>query len=105
MILEPAHFEVTSKNISTRRNDPVMLLCEVYGDNPIQVQWTHNLKRIDLNTYRISMSEVRTEVGLRSQLAVTRAERRDSGTYRCQAENSFGRSEHVIYLAVQGNIY
>lgn len=43
---------MTSKNISARRNDPVTLICEVFGDNPIQVQWTHNMKRIDLNTYR-----------------------------------------------------
>lgn len=51
------------------------------------------------------MSEVRTESGLRSQLSLSRAERRDSGIYRCQAENAFGRSEHLIYVSVQGKIY
>lgn len=51
------------------------------------------------------MSEVRTESGLRSQLSLSRAERRDSGVYRCQAENAFGRSEHLIYASVQGNIF
>lgn len=51
------------------------------------------------------MSEVRTETGIKSQLALTRAERRDSGAYRCQAENAYGRSEHIIYVAVQGKIH
>lgn len=47
------------------------------------------------------MSEVKTENGLKSQITITRTDREDSGTYKCFAENTFGRSEHIINLAVQ----
>lgn len=42
--------------------------------------------------------------GLKSQLSIAHTDRENSGVYRCQAENAFGRSEHLIYLAVQGTI-
>lgn len=51
---------------------------------------------------RLSISELKKEKGLRSQLSIERADRQDSGLYRCQASNSYGRSEHFIHLAVQG---
>lgn len=39
---------------------------------------------------------------MRSELNIRQTDRQDSGLYKCQAENAFGRSELVIYLAVQG---
>lgn len=42
--------------------------------------------------------------GLKSQLSIAHTDRENSGVYRCQAENAFGRSDHLIYLAVQGRI-
>lgn len=41
--------------------------------------------------------------GVNSQLSISRSDRQDSGIYKCLAENPFGKSEHIIYLAVQGN--
>lgn len=38
---------------------------------------------------------------MRSQLSISLTERYDSGKYVCTAENLYGTSEHVIYLAVQ----
>lgn len=52
--------------------------------------------------YRMSISETRSAEGLRSELVVERADRRDSGVYRCQATNPYGRSDHFVHLAVQG---
>lgn len=49
---EPPRFEHGSRNISTKREDSVTLYCEVFGDNPIQVIWTHNMNRLDANNYR-----------------------------------------------------
>jgi Down syndrome cell adhesion protein len=49
---EPARFDFASKNISSRRNDPVTLSCHAMGDEPINIVWTHNNNRIDLNNYR-----------------------------------------------------
>lgn len=114
---------MTSQNITTRRNDPVTLVCDVLGDNPIHNIWSHNANPIDTNNYRylkykkriitiilfnfqmyfrLSLSELKKDKGLRSQLSIERADRHDSGLYRCQASNAFGRSEHFIHLAVQG---
>lgn len=42
--------------------------------------------------------------GINSQLSITRSDRHDSGPYKCIAENLYGKSEHTIYLAVQGNL-
>lgn len=52
--------------------------------------------------FRVSVSEKRSESGASSTLSIAHAERRDSGVYRCRAENAYGRDELLIYLAVQG---
>lgn len=50
----------------------------------------------------ISITEMQTTNGINSQLSITHSDRQDSGVYKCVAENPFGKSEHVIYVAVQG---
>lgn len=62
------------------------------------------MNRLDASNYRLIISEAKTESGMKSQLYIRQTDRQDSGLYKCQAENTFGRSELVIYLAVQGNI-
>jgi Down syndrome cell adhesion molecule len=99
---EPARFDFPSRNVSSRRNDPVMLSCHAMGDEPLNIIWTHNSNRIDLNNYRISIAEMKTDEGVKSQLSISRSDRHDSGKYKCSAENQYGKSEHMIYLAVQG---
>lgn len=54
--------------------------------------------------YRLNIAEMKTNDGVNSQLSISRSDRQDSGTYKCVAENPFGTSEHIIYLAVQGNL-
>ncbi|XP_044594739.1 Down syndrome cell adhesion molecule-like protein Dscam2 [Cotesia glomerata] len=98
---EPARFESQSKNVTIRRGDAVTLDCIVIGDNPIEVHWLHNNDRIDTNIHRLSISQVKTDTGLKSQLSIGISDRQDSGIYRCTADNAYGRSEHLIYLAVQ----
>ncbi|XP_055715988.1 cell adhesion molecule Dscam2 isoform X2 [Phlebotomus papatasi] len=98
---EPVRFEYPMKNVSSRRNDPVTLSCIAIGDEPINVVWSHNTARIDLNNYRLNIAEIKTENGVNSQLSISRTDRHDSGRYKCIAENPFGRSEHTIFLAVQ----
>lgn len=102
MHTEPARFEESARNISSRRNDAVALECHAKGDEPISVSWTQNNGRIDLNNYRFSIAEMKTEKGVHSQLSISRSDRHDSGVYKCIAENPYGRSEQIIYLAVQG---
>ncbi|KAL0850695.1 hypothetical protein ABMA28_006640 [Loxostege sticticalis] len=98
---EPAHFEYSSRNMTVKRTAQATLQCDARGDPPIQLQWTHNMKRVDLTTYRVSVSEKRSDSGVSSQLNIAHAERHDSGVYRCRAENAYGRDELLIYLAVQ----
>ncbi|XP_015187903.1 PREDICTED: Down syndrome cell adhesion molecule-like protein Dscam2 isoform X4 [Polistes dominula] len=98
---EPARFEFQSKNVTIRRGESVTLDCTVIGDNPIEVQWMHNSDRLDTNSHRLSISQIKTDNGLKSQLSIGSSDRQDSGVYRCTASNAYGRSEHLIYLAVQ----
>ncbi|XP_041974799.1 Down syndrome cell adhesion molecule-like protein Dscam2 isoform X2 [Aricia agestis] len=100
-INEPARFEVTSHNVSARRDTGATLSCEARGDAPLRLTWTRDSAPLDLATYRLSISEAKTEGGLRSQLHISRADRRDSGVYKCQAVNAYGHSDHYIYLSVQ----
>lgn len=102
--IEPARFEFQSKNVTIRRGESVTLDCTVIGDNPIEVQWMHNSDRLDTNSHRLSISQIKTDNGLKSQLSIASSDRQDSGVYRCTADNAYGRSEHLIYLAVQGSI-
>lgn len=89
------------KNISSRRNDPIVLSCIALGDEPINIVWSHNNQRIDLHNYRLNIAEVKIEGGVNSQLSISRTDRHDSGKYKCIAENPYGRSEQLIFLAVQ----
>ncbi|XP_033149971.1 Down syndrome cell adhesion molecule-like protein Dscam2 isoform X2 [Drosophila busckii] len=98
---EPARFEQPARNISSRRNDPVTLDCHAKGDEPISIAWTHNNGRIDLNNFRFSIAEMKTEKGVDSQLTIAHSDRHDSGVYRCIAENPYGRAEQIVFLAVQ----
>lgn len=50
--LEPARFDIPSKNVSTKRGNSVVLHCHVYGDSPIDITWTKNGNKLDLNSYR-----------------------------------------------------
>ncbi|KAM8702920.1 hypothetical protein ACLKA7_005290 [Drosophila subpalustris] len=98
---EPARFEQPARNVSSRRNDPITLDCHAKGDEPITIAWTHNNGRIDLNNFRFSIAEMKTEKGVDSQLSIVHSDRHDSGAYRCLAQNPYGRAEHLIFLAVQ----
>ncbi|XP_033228370.1 Down syndrome cell adhesion molecule-like protein Dscam2 [Belonocnema kinseyi] len=98
---EPARFEFQSKNVTIRRGESVTLDCTVIGDDPIEVQWLHNNNRMNTNGHRLSISQVKTDNGLKSQLSIRNSDRQDTGVYRCTADNAYGRSEHLIYLAVQ----
>ncbi|XP_059047424.1 cell adhesion molecule Dscam2-like [Achroia grisella] len=100
-IHEPAHFEESSGNMSCVRGHSVSLTCHALGDAPLTVHWTHQGTRIDLNSYRWSVSEVRTVDGLRSSLQFRAAESTDAGEYRCHAHNQYGRSELLLFLHVE----
>ncbi|EFN71841.1 Down syndrome cell adhesion molecule [Camponotus floridanus] len=98
---EPARFEFQSENVTIRRGESVTIDCTVIGDNPIEVQWMHNSDRLDMSNHRLSIGQIKTDNGLKSQLSIANSDRQDSGVYRCTADNAYGRSEHLIYLAVQ----
>lgn len=51
-VTEPARFDLPAKNVSTKRGNSATLICHVYGDTPIQVIWTLNGNRLDLDNYR-----------------------------------------------------
>lgn len=104
-VAEPARFEFQSKNVTIRRGESVTLDCSVIGDTPIDVQWMHNSDRLDMSNHRLSIGQIKTDNGLKSQLSIANSDRQDSGVYRCTADNLYGRSEHLIYLAVQGKAF
>ncbi|XP_046991954.1 Down syndrome cell adhesion molecule-like protein Dscam2 [Schistocerca americana] len=99
-INEPVSFDVVEKTATARRGDQVMLQCDVRGDHPIQVDWLFNGQRLH-HSYRLSVSEIKTDRGISSKLIISKSNREDSGLYICQAGNVFGHSELLIHLAVQ----
>ncbi|TGZ53114.1 Uncharacterized protein DBV15_05473 [Temnothorax longispinosus] len=67
---EPARFEFQSKNVTIRRGESVTIDCTVIGDNPIEVQWMHNSDRLDMSNHRLSIGQIKTDNGLKSQLSI-----------------------------------
>lgn len=51
-VSEPARFDSPSKNVSTKRGKSAILQCHVYGDSPIDITWTKDGTKLDLNSYR-----------------------------------------------------
>ncbi|XP_073950442.1 cell adhesion molecule Dscam2-like isoform X2 [Choristoneura fumiferana] len=100
-INEPARFETPSVNVTAKLGETVRLACLARGDSPLSTSWSHSGRALPNSDYRMSISETRSAEGLRSELVVERADRRDSGVYRCQASNPYGRSDHFVHLAVQ----
>ncbi|XP_059053178.1 cell adhesion molecule Dscam2-like [Achroia grisella] len=98
---EPARFETPSANVTAKLGDTIRLVCVARGDSPLSTSWSHSGRALPKSDYRMSISETRSAEGLRSELAIERADRRDSGVYRCQASNPYGRSDHFVHLAVQ----
>ncbi|KAJ8980637.1 hypothetical protein NQ317_017933 [Molorchus minor] len=47
------------------------------------------------------LSSIPTANGLKSQLTINKTDRKDSGLYKCLAENLFGHSDHTINLVIQ----
>ncbi|XP_049798773.1 Down syndrome cell adhesion molecule-like protein Dscam2 [Schistocerca nitens] len=97
---EPARFDVMEKNVTALHGDKVVLKCDIKGDHPINVDWLFNGQNLH-HSYRMSVSEMKTDKGLQSQLVITQTDRLDSGLYMCHASNSFGHSEQLIHLAIQ----
>ncbi|KAG6449961.1 hypothetical protein O3G_MSEX006309 [Manduca sexta] len=98
---EPARFETQSANVTAKLGDTVRLACVARGDSPLSTAWSHSGRALPNSDYRMSISETRSSEGLRSEMVIERADRRDSGVYRCQASNPYGRSDHFVHLAVQ----
>lgn len=101
---EPARFEIANRNISTKRGEQAILLCDALGDYPIQITWTFNNNRLDINNFRFRTADQKTNTGLKSRLTISRTDRQDSGIFRCHATNIFGRADMTIGLSVQGMV-
>ncbi|XP_026314956.1 Down syndrome cell adhesion molecule-like protein Dscam2 [Hyposmocoma kahamanoa] len=98
---EPARFETPSTNKTAKLGETIKLVCVARGDTPLSTTWSHQGRVLPNSDYRMSISETRSAEGLRSELVLERAERRDSGVYKCQASNPYGRSDHFVHLGVQ----
>ncbi|CAG9133999.1 unnamed protein product [Plutella xylostella] len=100
-VYEPARFESPSANVTAKLGETVRLACVARGDSPLTTAWSYSGRALPNSNYRMSISETRSTEGLRSELVIERTDRRDSGVYRCQASNPYGRSDFFVHLAVQ----
>ncbi|XP_028040481.1 Down syndrome cell adhesion molecule-like protein Dscam2 [Bombyx mandarina] len=98
---EAAQLEGPGGNVSCVRGQSATLTCDASGDAPLSVHWSHRGAKLDLNSFRWSVSEARTAGGLKSSLQLRAAEKLDAGEYRCHARNQFGSSELLMYLHVE----
>ncbi|XP_063549096.1 cell adhesion molecule Dscam2-like [Cydia strobilella] len=102
---EPAHFEATEpRNVSAVRGREAVLWCRARGDAPLSLTWTRLGRRLDLDSFRWSISESGAGgagEALRSELRLRAAEGADAGEYRCLAANHYGRAEMIVFLHVE----
>lgn len=54
---EPAHFgpaDAAPRNVSSVRGRSAALTCLALGDPPLSVHWTHDGRKLDLDSYRLT---------------------------------------------------
>ncbi|GAB6022583.1 Down syndrome cell adhesion molecule-like protein 1 [Chamberlinius hualienensis] len=99
----PIYFEIRFFNYSARQGDNVKIVCDARGDVPIQVQWRKN--PFENNApfgNRFAVRNALNPNGVNSILEIENVEKLDSGSYRCEGENQFGKDAAEIVLNVMG---
>ena len=118
----PVHFRAPSATYNIKVAEKATLDCQVEGDQPITVHWSKGGARIHHNQHpgsqvsgycpTISKKKRSTRYQLQlkseppassalSQLTIHQVKMNDSGEYLCLAENTAGKANKTIRLAVQ----
>ncbi|RWS06193.1 Down syndrome cell adhesion molecule-like protein Dscam2, partial [Dinothrombium tinctorium] len=98
------HFEHWQKieNITVVKGSPVQMVCKVFGDQPITMQWKRDAHIIQPSSEtRYSFEEDNTYNGLVSRLNISAATRKDSTVFTCVAANQHGIESKSIYVTVK----
>ncbi|BES91298.1 Down syndrome cell adhesion [Nesidiocoris tenuis] len=99
VVNNPPEFEMSSSQVSVRRGQTQILMCEARGDNPMSIVWS-KYSSSQLNS-RYEVREKYTLSGMVSELVIENSVKADSGQYACTATNPYGTAQRTISLQVQ----
>lgn len=97
------HFTHPFDNIYVLRKQKTKKITSIHQTIRTTTTMNKTPPRVRPSSTRLNIAEMKINDGTNSQLSISRSDRQDSGLYKCVAENAYGKSEHIIYLAVQGN--
>ncbi|XP_050680620.1 cell adhesion molecule Dscam2-like [Leptidea sinapis] len=97
---KPVSFDTSSRNLTAKLGQEVVLECQAKGDDPIRMMWTRNGKPINPLTQRVKISEVKTEDGMTGILELLQTEPSDGALYQCKAGNPYGADVYSVHLTI-----
>ncbi|RWS03186.1 cell adhesion molecule-like protein, partial [Dinothrombium tinctorium] len=98
-----AKFKSNFQVIKVRKGEPLKIMCEAFGEKPIDIKWIKDKIEIDsiVERKRLTIARKETIDGAISELISLVASRSDSGSYLCIASNPFGQSELTSRVLVE----
>lgn len=97
----PPQVKASNRSSITRIRTNVTLMCEVFGDEPVDVSWSRNSVLIPVTrNSRFRVQTFTTERGKASELFIQSITREDSTFFTCSASNAFGSDGANISVLV-----
>ncbi|CAG0922836.1 unnamed protein product [Notodromas monacha] len=102
-------YGVKEGKFSFRLGDEGSLTCVATGDPPLSISWYVRGIKVSANsnqifadpvTKRIKVSSSTRDSSTTSKLTIKGIELSDSGIYRCEADNPFGRTDRTLEISV-----
>nr|XP_027200228.1 Down syndrome cell adhesion molecule-like protein Dscam2 isoform X2 [Dermatophagoides pteronyssinus] len=97
-----ATFETKFRTETVHRGLEARIKCSANGDKPVTISWFKDKAPLmTTEDGRYDLIETIMNEGIKSELLIRNADRRDGGLYTCLASNSFGHDDTNIQLIVQ----
>lgn len=104
--LAPASFKSSFSAQTTKKGEPVELICDAYGEKPITITWSRDRTSfIPESEPRYETIKLEREERLSVILKIKYTDRRDSALFTCSASNAFGRDEYNIQVSLRVKLF
>ncbi|CAG2102033.1 unnamed protein product [Medioppia subpectinata] len=97
-----AHFESKFRAETVRKGLEARIRCEAIGDKPITISWLKD--KLTFNPRddpRYELLEAIVSEGIKSEIVIRNADRRDSALFSCVTTNAYGHDDTNIQLIMQ----